>query len=140
MIHGAYLLNHLPNDICWGVSPIEIFRQSKLGSSPLNNEHTWGCPAYVLDPRLQYGKKIPKWDSKTRQGQYLGKSPAHASSVGLIRNLNTGFVSPQFYVVYDSESQTVMSGYGQNDAVTTHIWDSIVVNSTINLIYQAQQE
>ena len=74
----------------------------------LRNEHTWGCPAYVLDPKLQDGKKLPKWDFRTRQGQYLGKSPKHSSSIGLVRNLNTGFISPTFHVIYDHKFENVM--------------------------------
>ena len=139
MNHAAYLWNHLPNGR-GGIAPIEILTQSKLGSSPLKNEHTWGCPAYVLDPKLQDGKKLPKWDPKTRQGQYLGKSPSHASSVGLIRNLTTGFISPQFHVVYDSAFQTVMGGYDHNDAVSNHIWDSLVENDTDHTLNQSHQE
>ena len=65
----------------------------------------------VLDPKLLDGKKLPKWDPRTRQGQYLGKSPDRASSVGLIKNLITGYVSPQFRVLYDSKFQIVMGGY-----------------------------
>ena len=70
------------------------------------------------------------------QDQYLGKLPSHASSVGSIRNLNIRFVSPQFHVVYDKEFQTVMGGYDTNDGVTTHIWDSLMVNSTIHILDQ----
>ena len=106
---AAYLYNHLPNKFS-PVAPLELYTGSKLDSSVLRNEKVWGCPAYVLDPKLQDGKKLPKWDPQTRQGQYLGKSNAHSSSVGLIRNLRTGYISPQFHVVYDNLFQTVMGG------------------------------
>ena len=56
---------------------------------------------YVLDPKLQDGKKLPKWVPRARCGQFLGISPDHASSIGLIRNLTTGKISCQFHVVYD---------------------------------------
>jgi hypothetical protein len=51
---------------------------------------------YVLQPRLQDGGKVPKWEPRSRQGQYMGSSPLHASTVGLIRNLRTNHISPQF--------------------------------------------
>ena len=86
---AAYLYNHLPNKFS-PVAPLELYTGSNLDSSVLRNENVWGCPAYVLDPKFQDRKKLPKWDPQTRQGQYLGKSRAHASSVGLIRNLRTG--------------------------------------------------
>ena len=69
--------------------------------------YPWGCPAYVLDPRRQDGQKIPKWQPQSRQAQYLGASPLHASTVGLVRNLCTGNLSPQFHVVYDDFFETV---------------------------------
>ena len=61
---------------------------------------------------------LPKWDPQTRQGQYLGKSSAHSSSVSLIRNLRTEYISPQFHVVYDNLFQTVMGGYEGNDVIS----------------------
>ena len=89
---------------------MEIYTGSSLDQSILRNEKFLGCSSCVLDPKLQDGKKLPKWDPRTRQGQYLGKSPDHASSVELIKNLRTGYVSPQFHVLYDNKFQTVMGG------------------------------
>jgi hypothetical protein len=40
-------------------------------------------------------------------GIYVGRSPLHASTVGLILNPCTGHVSPQFHVVYDDDFITV---------------------------------
>ena len=70
--------------------------------------HTFGCPVYVLDGRLQSGlSMVPKWDPRARMGIYVGRSPAHASSVGLVLNPRTGHVSPQFHVIYDDNFTTV---------------------------------
>ena len=44
-----------------GISPEEIFYSVKSDHSQLRETRAWGCPAYVLDPKLQDGKKIPKW-------------------------------------------------------------------------------
>ena len=103
--HAVYLWNHLPSihdheadSVVIGVSPVELFISTTVGCKIFSNEYPWGCPAYVLHPKLQDGKKLPNWDFRTRQGQRLGKSPKHASSIGLVRNLNTGFISPQFHV------------------------------------------
>jgi hypothetical protein len=62
---------------------------------------------YVLDPKLQDGKKIPKWEPRSRRGKFLGVSPSLSSTIGLILNLRTGYVSPQYHVVYDDEFTTV---------------------------------
>lgn len=109
------------NNIMPGVAPIELYTRTKSDLGGLRNDHTWGCHAYALDPKLQDGKTLTKWDYRTRQGQYLGKPSKHASSIGLIRNLNTGFISPQFHVIYDHKVETVMGGYEDNDAVADHI-------------------
>ena len=119
---------------------MEIFSASKMDSNVLQYEKTWGCPVYVLDPKLQDGKKLPKWDPRTRQGQYLGRSPKHASSVGLIRNLNTGFISPQVHVIYDTRFQTVSGGYEENDAVANHIWNSLAYKESENVLVEANRE
>ena len=37
----------------------------------------------------------------------MGWSPMHASSVALVRNLMTGYLSPQFHVVFDPWFETV---------------------------------
>ena len=128
---AAYLYNHLPNKFS-PVAPLDIFTGSRLDSSILRNIFL-GCPAYVLDSKFQDGKKLPKWEPQTRQGQYLEKSSAHASSVGLIRNLQTRYISPQFYVVYDNLFQTVMGGYEDNDAISDQIWSSLVQSDSVNV-------
>jgi hypothetical protein len=61
----------------------------------------WGCPAYVLAPTLQEGKKIPIWHPRARRGVFLGFSTLHSSTVGLILNPSTGHVSAQYHIVYD---------------------------------------
>jgi len=86
--YATHLWNYLPNRD-GGLSPMEIFSGSKSDYSAIKTAKTWGCPAYVLDPRLQDGKKIPKWDPRARRGQFVGISPRHASNIGMIRNLST---------------------------------------------------
>jgi hypothetical protein len=107
--HAVYLYNHTPNELT-GIAPIEIFTRTVGDGQSLRNLHPWGCPTYVLDPRLSdAGGKIPKWQPRSRRGQFVGMSPLHAESVGLIRNLRTGYISPQYHLVYDDWFQTVES-------------------------------
>ena len=40
----------------------------------------------------------------------MGNSPRHARSVGLILNLSTGLVSPQYHVDYDGGFETSRKG------------------------------
>ena len=107
LAHAIYIWNHLPKRDNL-LSPIEIFSGTKVDNyARIQRSHVWGCPVYVLDPKLQDGKKIPKFNPCSRRGQYLGQSSAHSSTIGCILNLNIGWVSPQYHVVYDDLFTTV---------------------------------
>jgi Reverse transcriptase (RNA-dependent DNA polymerase) len=73
----------------------------------VKHSHTFGCPVYVLDGKLQTGKRIPKWDDRSRIGLFLGWSPRHSRKVALVLNLATRHVSPQFHVVFDDLFETL---------------------------------
>ena len=97
--------------------------------------HTlWGCPAYALEPRLtSAGGKIPKWQPRSRRGQCLGVSPVHAESIGLIRNLRTGFISPQHHVVYDDWFETVCASADSPPPS----WDHLCVFQRFEIVFDA---
>ena len=103
--YAVHLWNLLPREPS-GLSPTELFYGVKSHHSSLKNAKVFGCPTYVLDPRLQDGKKIPKWEPRSKVGQFVGRSAVHSSTVGLIRNIETGKVSAQFHVVYDNHFST----------------------------------
>ena len=96
--HAAWLYNRLPNRVT-GLTPIEMVSQTKTDHRDILRSHVWGSPSFVLDPKLQDGKKIPKWNSRARVGQFLGFSEEHSSTVALIRHLKSGHVSPQFHTL-----------------------------------------
>ncbi len=54
---------------------------------------------YTLEEVLASGKGIPHWHPRSRIGLYLGPSPRHARTVGLVLNLQ--LTSLQFHVSYD---------------------------------------
>ena len=130
--HAGYLWNHLPN-ANWFITPMEIYTATNQDPSVLRNEKVWECPAYVLDPRLQDGNIILKWEPRKILGQYMGKSPKHASLVGLIRNLKTCFISPQFHVPYDNIFQTVMGRYEDSSTISHHIWNVLLQGDDNNI-------
>ena len=91
----------------YGRSPLERFTGSSNDDLP-TNFHTWGCPVFILEAANQSGAiGTPKWEPRARTGVYLGHSPCHAGSVALVLSLRTGFVSPQFHLVFDDEFTTV---------------------------------
>ena len=44
---------------------IEIFAQVNIAPK-LKHFHTFGCPIYILDNKLQGGKAIQKWQSRSQ--------------------------------------------------------------------------
>jgi len=124
MQYAAGIYNEIPRGH-GDVTPEELFSLMHSSHSRLINARAWGCPAYVLEPQLRVaGGKLPKWQPRTRRGQFLGFSKTHSSTVGLIRNLRTGSITPQFHCVYDSEFETVASGNGE----TPENWTDLMIN------------
>ena len=87
-------------------SPTQLFTKTMVN---INKKHwkSFFCPIYILDESLQTGKPFNKWKQRTRVGIYLGQSPIHNRNVTLVLHHNTGHVSPQFHVKFDSSFQTV---------------------------------
>ena len=107
LTHAVYLWNHLPKKDTL-LAPIEVYAGTSMDHrSHFKRLHVWGAPVYVLDPKLQDGKKIPKWNPRSRQGMYLGFSPEHSSLVSNVMNVGTGHVGPQYHVVIDDLFTTV---------------------------------
>eukprot|EP00957_Ditylum_brightwellii_P024644 1862581-Ditylum_brightwellii.AAC.1 len=71
-----------------GMLPLEVLLGHKEEIA-IEDYHTWGCPIFILDSRLQSGQGIgpPKWDPRARAGVYLRHSPVHAGNVALALNL-----------------------------------------------------
>jgi len=127
MDHAVWIWNNLP--ISDGMSPIEKFTGQKSGNyNHLRATHVWGSPCYVLDPKIVEGKKIPKWDPRSRQGKYMGYSKEHASNAGLILNPKTGYMSVQYHVLYDDQFMSVEGVDEDQECATldTVDWPSII--------------
>ena len=98
----------------------------KIGTTNgLSNFHTFGCPVYILDDSLQSvgGGGPPKWDPRAFLGIYLGRYPSHAGSIALVVNTKSGLVSPQFYLVFDENFETV-----------PHLWAGTVPENWSQLV------
>jgi hypothetical protein len=73
----------------------------KAGQTHGMDFHTFGCPIYALDSRLQQGNKIPKWQARSRKAFNLSRSPRHAQTVPIVLNIHIGLCSLQYHVVFD---------------------------------------
>jgi hypothetical protein len=120
--YAVYMHNHLPT-LDTRLSPLEKLTGTLFGNyNHLTRAHVFGCPVYVLDPRLQDSKKIPKWSMRSRRGIYLGVSKHHSSTVHLVLNPDTGVISPQYHCIFDDTFSTIWSD-GQFDPL---IWQCLV--------------
>jgi len=111
LLHSARIRNNM-STMTEGATPLSIFSGSKVKDNVFwKHQHTFGCPAFVLDAPLQgsIGGK-PKWSERSRVGVCLGHSSQHSSTVALILNPTTGHVSPQFHIVFDDLFETVKQG------------------------------
>ena len=97
--------NHLNIDDN-GLAPIQKFCNT-TENIDLHDLHTWSCPCYILDKRMQSGTVMPKWGARSRLGIYLGHSPCHVGSPALVLNAKTLHISPQFHVVFDDNFTTI---------------------------------
>ena len=60
--------------------------------------------------------------------------------MGLIQNIRTGFIFPNFHVVYDNSFQTLMGGFEDNEAVANLIWEVITQDNVDNVVNRDHQE
>ena len=70
MDYAVWVYNRTPG-MQSGLSTIEIWSRSRFEpvSETLSNCHVWGCPTYILEPKLQKpGVKIPKWAPRSQEG------------------------------------------------------------------------
>ena len=124
MDHAVWLYNRLPRPDT-GFSPLEMWsRVTTLNTSDiLGNCHVWGCPVFVLDPKLRKdGVKIPKWAPRSQQGVNMGFSRLHSSLIALVLNPTTKSITPQFHVVFDDAFTTVP----HNDKIDPSAWQSLI--------------
>ena len=119
--YATYIYNHIPNE--QGIAPADLFTGVATPRHKLRDFHVWGAPVYVLDPTLQSGKKLPRWQPRSRRGLFVGFSPHHSSDVPLILNLRTGHISPQYHVVFDDEFSTVPSL--ASDTIPPSFWNAV---------------
>ena len=88
---------HLIDD---SLSPLKIFSGVET-TFDLKLRHTWGCPAYIMDAKLQNRSGgLPKWEPRPRLDIYLGQSPIHSRSVTMVLNPKAGHMYPQYHIVF----------------------------------------
>ena len=94
--------------------------------------HVWGCPVYVLEKRIADGKSLPRWKPRSQRCVYLGVSTKHASSVPVVLNPETRFITTPFHVVFDDWFATVASSPDSLPDFKSAEWESLFGDSTFS--------
>ena len=68
LTYAAYSWNILPNEV-HGLMPLQIFTGAKMDGKALRADEVRECPVYVLSPKLQDWKILPKQKPRARRGQ-----------------------------------------------------------------------
>lgn len=110
-------------------SPADMMFRTTTDRKAFADMHVWGAPVYVLNPKLQDGNTIPKFDPRSRRGVFLGLSKQHASNVPVVLNLETNRISAQFLVVIDDWFATVSNVVSEEDSVDPENWADIFASS-----------
>ena len=71
--YAIWLYNHTP-DPKSGLAPIDLMSSNTWPRRKLKDIHVCGCPAYALEPKIADGKKVPCWNTPSRQGMFVGFS------------------------------------------------------------------
>jgi hypothetical protein len=111
--YDTHVYNTTPK---YGVCPADIFFGSAVPRHRLIDIHVWGCPVYVLDPKIQQGQNLPRWAPRSKRGMFLGLSQQRASEVPLMLDIGSGSITTQFHVVFDDLFTTVPSIERENEA------------------------
>ena len=91
-----------------GHAPFCIFSKSKALLN-IKDEHTFGCPIFFLEPKLEQKQKIPKWNPRAKLLIHVGKCPFNAGNVSLVMNCCTCLIYLQFRLIFDDTFSTIWS-------------------------------
>ena len=116
-------------------SPADMMYRTTTDRKVFADMHVWGSPVYILNPKMQDGHKIPKFDPRSRRGVFLGLSKRHASNVPVVLNLETNRISAQFHVVVDDWFATVSNVVGEDDFVDPESWADIFASSRFQVFF-----
>ena len=133
--YAKWLVNHVPK--ANGIAAIELIVRSKTARHVLQNAHVFGCPVYVLDPKLQSLSHLPKFQARSKRGVFMGFSERHSSNVPLVLNLATLSITPQYHIIYDDWFQTVDSSLTSEEFECA--WDNLFDNNRYHYEFDPEE-
>ena len=124
--HYVWVYNWLPNQISV-ITPMEMLTKTKSNYWYLRRSRDWVFPVYFLEAKLQNNQKLPKWNWRSCLGQFLGFSEEHSTLVANVCHLRTGYILPQYRLVFDDLFKiAVRLGYNEPaiDNICNYFFDS----------------
>ena len=103
---------------------MEMITKTKSNHWDLQRYHFWGFPVYALETKLQNNQELPKWNWRSHLGQFIGFSEEHSTLVANFCHLRTGYISPQYHLVFDNFFDTSVR-LGDNDPAIENICNDI---------------
>ena len=73
----------------------------------------------MLEEKLQNDQKLPNWNRRSRLGKFLGFSEEHLILVANVCNLRTGYILPQYHLVFDDFFETTVRQGGNDPVIDT---------------------
>ncbi|KAI2499654.1 hypothetical protein MHU86_14835 [Fragilaria crotonensis] len=86
------------------------------------------------------GKKLPRWTPRSTRTVNLGFSDKHASSVPLVLNPQTGYITPQFHIVFDDWFATVPASADDLPNFNDDSWKRMFQDSTFQYVLDDEDE
>ncbi|KAI2494031.1 hypothetical protein MHU86_20517 [Fragilaria crotonensis] len=86
------------------------------------------------------GKKLPRWTPRSTRTVNLGFSDKHASSVPLVLNPQTGYITPQFHIVFDDWFATVPASADDLPNFNDDCWQRMFRDSTFQYVLDDEDE
>jgi hypothetical protein len=77
---------------------------------------------YALEKTIADGKKLPRWKPRSIRCVNMGLSKKHASTVPLVLNPETGYITPQYHIVFDDWFATVATNVDALPDFNTTRW------------------
>jgi hypothetical protein len=126
--YAVHVFNRVPNPET-GLSPLDVFSNTRHPQRRLHDLHVWGSPAYLLDKRIADGKKIPRWQSKSERVIFVGISPQHTSTIPRVLNPRTRAITTPYHVVFDDWFATVGSDPAELPDFKSDEWNKLFGDS-----------
>ena len=137
--HATFLHNHVP-DLVSGLCPIDIFTKTRWEQCKYHDLHVWDCPVYVLEKAISDGKKIPRWKPKSTRCINMGLSKKHASTVPMVLNPETGYITPQFHIVFDDWFATVATNVDALPDFNSNRWARLFGDARFQFPFDETEE